>query len=212
MAEIVKEETDIIKGETAVPDKAPKEKMDIPRLWWTTRPQQKPAETQFVTHYRLVGHPLTKDSKSKLGEYLMIVAKVADAMDYEADERLLRENLHRDPPLHIRRTLDQSYFLTLEDTGARDKDQVVYRETRQGKSHYARNTRVVMVDQLWLWILGGSEWSPFRPLILSLTENRCLSKIRSLPLSPEGGAGTSLTHLVSTRACANDWFTHQTVV
>lgn len=79
-------------------------------------------------------------------------------MDYEADERLLRENLHLDPPLHIRRTLDQSYFLTLEDTGIRDKDQVVYRETRAGRSFHSHNTRVVMVDQLWLWILDGSEY------------------------------------------------------
>jgi hypothetical protein len=141
----------------------------------------------------------------------MTVAKVADAMDYEADERLLRDNLHEDPPLHIRRTLDQSYFLTLEDTRARDKDQVVYRETREGKSHYTRNTRIVMVDQLWLWILNNSELSPVRPITLSLTKNRCLSKIRSLPLFLEDGAGTSLTHLVSTRACANDWLIYQTI-
>lgn len=77
-------------------------------------------------------------------------------MDYEADERLLRENLHHNPPLHIRRTLDQSYFLTLDDTAVRDKDQVVYRETRAGRSFHTRNTRVVMVDQLWLWILDGN--------------------------------------------------------
>lgn len=89
----------------------------------------------------------------------MNIAKVADAMDYEADERLLRENLYKDPPLHIRRTLDQSYFLTLDDTENRDKDQVVYRETKAGKSFHTYNTRVVMVDQLWLWILDGSEYT-----------------------------------------------------
>jgi hypothetical protein len=94
----------------------------------------------------------------KLGEYLIAVAKVADAMDYELNERLLRKNLHNDPPMHIRRTLDQSYFLTLEDTEARDKGQVVYRGTRAGKSLHARNTRVVMVDQLWLWILDESTY------------------------------------------------------
>lgn len=62
-----------------------------------------------------------------LGPYLMSIAKIADAMDYEADERLLRDHLHQTPPLHIRRTLDQSYFWTLEDTTSRDRDQVVYR-------------------------------------------------------------------------------------
>ncbi len=104
-----------------------------------------------------------------------MVAQVADAMDYEADERLLRENLHRDPPLHIRRTLDQSYFLTLENTAIRDKDQVVWRETRAGRSFHARNTRVVMVDQLWLWILDDSEYSStaiFYMLIASLLQTQ----------------------------------------
>jgi len=81
---------------------------------------------------------------------------VADAIDYEADERLLRANLHHNPPLQIRRTLDQSYFLTLENTSHLDRDQVVYRETRKDQSFHTRNTRVVMVDQLWLWILDGN--------------------------------------------------------
>lgn len=81
-------------------------------------------------------------------------------MDYDADERLLRESQHQDPPMHIRRTHDPSYFLTLDDTGTRDKDQVVYRETKVGRSSHTRNTRVVMVDQLWLCILDDSKF-PF---------------------------------------------------
>ena len=39
------------------------------------------------------------DKKAKLGQYLFNLARVADAIDYEADERLLRENLHLNPPL-----------------------------------------------------------------------------------------------------------------
>ncbi len=75
-------------------------------------------------------------------------------MNYEADERLLRHSLQdmSDSPLHIRRTLDQSYFLTLEDTTIRDRDQVVYRETTS-RTQLDYVARVVMVDQLWLWIL-----------------------------------------------------------
>lgn len=91
-----------------------------------------------------------------LGPYLMSIAKIADAMDYEADERLLRDHLHETPPLHIRRTLDQSYFWTLEDTTSRDRDQVVYRGTKGGKYW---NARIVMVDQLWLWVLDDRESS-----------------------------------------------------
>lgn len=91
-----------------------------------------------------------------LGAYLMSIAKIADAMDYEADERLLRDHLHENPPLHIRRTLDQSYFWTLEDTTSRDRDQVVYRGTKGGRFW---NARVVMVDQLWMWILDERKFT-----------------------------------------------------
>lgn len=106
----------------------------------------------------------------------MAAARVFDAMDYESDEQLLRENLNRNPPLHIRRTLDQYYFLTLDDTTARDRDQgefilfesfgatlisgdiVVYRGTKKfDKGVNSWTTRVVMVDQLWLWILDDSK-------------------------------------------------------
>lgn len=83
-------------------------------------------------------------------------------MDMELDERLVKhELLPRDPTakatepsLHIRRTLDQSYFHNLKDTSQRDRDQVVYRATKwQGNL-----ARVVMVDQLWLWILDDREF------------------------------------------------------
>lgn len=149
---------------------------------------------------------------SKIGQYLYDIAQVWDAMDYEADERLLRQSFseieQRDewdwvPPLHIRRTLDQSYFSTFEDTAARDADQVVYRQTRARKQKHPKKeeddsttpgsrhsvgspasdtavgspstnasdthtnkgglvklvgiTRVVMVDQLWMWILGDGK-------------------------------------------------------
>lgn len=91
----------------------------------------------------------------------MCLAQLWDAMDMELDERLVRHGLiSRDtngepsePLLHIRRTLDQSYFLNLKDTSQRDQDQVVYRATRG----HGTLTRVVMVDQLWLWVLDERE-------------------------------------------------------
>ena len=70
----------------------------------------------------------------------------------DADELLLRTHLLSERPIHIRRTLDQSYYWTLKDTSARDQDQVVYRATKD------QNARIVMVDQLWMWILDGSEY------------------------------------------------------
>lgn len=92
----------------------------------------------------------------------MAVARVVDQMDYCADEALLRDYVKADPPLHIRRTLDQYYFATLDDTSQRDKDQVVYRGTKAGQSLHSHGTRVVMVDQLWLWILDDSS-PPYAP-------------------------------------------------
>lgn len=105
------------------------------------------AEVSVLRRHKYEG---TKVSRSKyLGPFLMSVAKVYDAMDHESDESLLRDHLQRRPPLHVRRTLDQSYFSSFDDTGSRSRDQVVYRGTKGGNY----NTRVVMVDQLWMWIL-----------------------------------------------------------
>lgn len=99
----------------------------------------------------------------------MNVAKLWEAMDTEAEERLLKHGLDpqgidtensREPALHIRRTLDQSYFLNLDDTTRRDRDQVVYRATRLPWHVPGNLTRVVMVDQLWMWILDDCKLIP----------------------------------------------------
>lgn len=90
----------------------------------------------------------------------------------ELDERMVKcgltsENTKsnvREPLLHIRRTLDQSYFLNLKDTSQRDQDQVVYRATKGTGNH----TRVVMVDQLWLWVLDERELSIFSTQLTTL--------------------------------------------
>ncbi|TGO40726.1 hypothetical protein BHYA_0032g00050 [Botrytis hyacinthi] len=86
------------------------------------------------------------------GCYLMQAAKVYEAMDLEPDIKLLRSHLHETPPFHPRRTLDQSYYFKLENTDSRDKDQVVSRDTNERRKTNGR-TRVVMVDQLWMYIL-----------------------------------------------------------
>jgi len=50
-----------------------------------------------------------------------------------------------DHPLHLRRTLDQSYYYMLNDTRSRDLDQVV---SRYGKTRGHREPLILMVDQL----------------------------------------------------------------
>jgi hypothetical protein len=82
--------------------------------------------------------------------------------------------------LHPRRTLDQFYYYMLEDTEMRDNSQVVHRwaerqHERQHQQHLhsglgtqkARlNMHVMMVDQLWLWIIDDREGHKL-PLLLS---------------------------------------------
>lgn len=60
--------------------------------------------------------------------------------------------------LHIRRTLDQSLYHNLKNTKHRDGDQTVHRYQKmlhKGKKPDEVPFAVIMVDQLWLWILLG---------------------------------------------------------
>lgn len=57
-------------------------------------------------------------------------------------------------PTHWRRTLDRFAYYMLNSTEHRDKDQVVYRwAKRHHKRIRAKDRPVLMVDQLWLWVL-----------------------------------------------------------
>jgi hypothetical protein len=116
-----------------------------------------------------------------LAKMLFHAAKLSEAMDSYSDEKLIYENLHEDPPLHPRRTLDQSYYGALKNTEARDRDQVIYRATtpqyhdcvkneNDGKCDQCRDDikmvpRVIMVDQLWMWILDQSKSYCFSDLM-----------------------------------------------
>jgi hypothetical protein len=81
----------------------------------------------------------------------------------EKEEMLLKEYLSSEKnsghTLHIRRTLDQFLYHNLKDTIVRDADQTVRRyqeELNKEKAVDKREPfRVIMVDQLWLWILLG---------------------------------------------------------
>jgi hypothetical protein len=114
-----------------------------------------------------------------LGRVLYAAAQLFEAMEYYQEKQLLKTFLHNNPSFHPRRTLGQSYYWTLRSTKRRDRDQVVYRGTAPGKksmhSEHCKKTegestckqcwddirkvpRVIMVDQLWLWILEGGRY------------------------------------------------------
>lgn len=129
----------------------------------------------------------TPEGKRLLGRLLLCAAALSEAMNYYTDEKLIRQYLDLERPLlHPRRTLDQSYYWTLKSTQKRDRDQVVYRGTAPKPEHMhhwcekdkleknqegknivcdqcradiRKVPRVVMVDQLWLWILDESKCS-----------------------------------------------------
>jgi hypothetical protein len=71
-------------------------------------------------------------------------------------ELLLHEQLFLQRPMHDRRTLDQSYFYNLRKVAYRDDDQVIGQHTLRYESEQRDNQRkMMMVDQLWMWVIDG---------------------------------------------------------
>ncbi|KAE9362676.1 hypothetical protein N431DRAFT_144786 [Stipitochalara longipes BDJ] len=110
----------------------------------------------------------TEGERQKLNSIVSNV-KVNKILESPIDERSISEKPDRyeklvwtyllnEHPLHIRRTLDQSYYGVLASTEDRDKDQVPFKFF---KEHYqdeakAKQYPVLMVDQLWLWVLNDN--------------------------------------------------------
>ncbi len=115
--------------------------------------------TRTLSGAKVEDLPLSEIGK-KLLPGAIIFAEQEAAKNADADEMLLRKHLLSERPVHIRRTLDQSYYWTLKNTSTRDRDQVVYRATNQ-EDQIPRIPRIVMVDQLWMWILDGSRFHSF---------------------------------------------------
>ncbi|KAK0101622.1 hypothetical protein ONS95_006785 [Cadophora gregata] len=81
------------------------------------------------------------------------IAELAQTSRSADDKLVLSYMFHETAPMHFRRTLDQYYYYTLPTTEARDKDQVV---TRYFERTWPGDDKLVlMVDQLWLWILDN---------------------------------------------------------
>lgn len=87
-----------------------------------------------------------------------------------------------EPPIHIRRTLDQFGYPNLRSTVARDDDQMLWKRTRKvinlndelgnsiplgdrsdSQSRTFVDGKVLMVDQLWLWIVDQKTVVTFFP-------------------------------------------------
>jgi hypothetical protein len=90
-----------------------------------------------------------------LAQYLIDAARLYEGMSTFRDRRMLKDYLYKTPPLHPRRTLDQSHYWTLRSTRVRDRDQVVYRQTSMDVelTHKLRKIRLEQPSNqgLWAW-------------------------------------------------------------
>lgn len=123
----------------------PSHKVQIPYLNWATE-----AERDKLNH---IIHIVSEEYKSGTSPDETAIAAKTDRY-----EKLLWAYLYNDHPLHVRRTLDQSYYSTLQDTRRRDSDQVpkkYIKKTFPG----IKAMPVLMVDQLWAWILDDRKFS-----------------------------------------------------
>jgi hypothetical protein len=122
-------------------------------------------------------------SRNRLGQLLIDAARLYEEMANCRDKKLLKKYLHNEVPLHPHRTLDQYYYWIRNTSKNWDRDQVMYRSTTPGGFHeydphigkwpqhdgqgittemgcddcranIRRTSRLVMVDQLWMWILN----------------------------------------------------------
>jgi len=110
-----------------------------------------------------------------------VMRKPADAEGKDETTLLVQSyDSHENSPLHCRRTLDQFTYYMLEDTNKRDNTQVIFKwaakvEEKRAKkstkslrldSHPSPQQQqpprhheypVLMIDQLWLWVLEDEE-------------------------------------------------------
>jgi hypothetical protein len=82
--------------------------------------------------------------------------------------RYLDHGAHCHGSLHVRRSLDQYYYDTQDDTDERDKDQIVYKYTKSHGLDLVKKKKavVMMVDQMWLWVLEDANIREFRFILI----------------------------------------------
>ncbi|KAI0000093.1 hypothetical protein F4779DRAFT_604959 [Xylariaceae sp. FL0662B] len=128
--------------------------------------------------------------------------KVTEGLETVTRNYLFYKHNDNDLPLHPRRTLDQSYYYMLKDTAYRDRTQVVARWNHATyKNSIAATSRVprpkkhniLMVDQLWLWIIPSTNQSDPDTVITCFPQRTgavpsYLDDIRSCVLSDEYGS------------------------
>src|SRR5436305_2062569 len=119
----------------------------MPYLHWTTSKRQA-ERSQLIKEL------------SAITNYKRPAWEELNKSDEPIKTKLIRAFLFHNPPLHLRKTLDQFYYNTLPDTetDVRNTDQVVYKYAIKHLQQPDRRIppKIIMVNQLWLWIINGS--------------------------------------------------------
>lgn len=102
----------------------------------------------YVHHEKIQSYAAMRDlvELSQNGENLPSTASSRDKLFYS--------HLAKSGRLQIRRSLDQAFYWTLKDTRRRDEDQVIDRYAKEHLGQSAEQRSLLMVDQLWLWLLN----------------------------------------------------------
>ncbi|PYH43161.1 uncharacterized protein BP01DRAFT_301792 [Aspergillus saccharolyticus JOP 1030-1] len=129
------------------------------------------------TYSNLVHRRKMVEERLKQGRFRPVPHNISTA---SLESKLIWKLLGNEPPIHIRRTLDQFGYPNLRSTVARDDDQMLWKRTKKkvnlsefnsallvednsGNTGPFMDGKVLMVDQLWLWIVDERTVVTFFP-------------------------------------------------
>jgi len=138
-------------------------------------------QLHWDTYRNLVQRRKVIEDRLQQGRSRPIPSRIAKS---GLETQLIWQYLGCEPPIHFRRTLDQYGYPNLRSTVARDDDQMLWKRTRRAvhlddqlRSYIGRTDddpddpertvfmdgNVLMVDQLWLWIVDQKTIVTFFP-------------------------------------------------
>ncbi|RAL15292.1 uncharacterized protein BO97DRAFT_463290 [Aspergillus homomorphus CBS 101889] len=129
------------------------------------------------TYSNLVHRRKMVEERLRQGRFRPVPHNISTA---SLESKLIWKLLGNEPPIHIRRTLDQFGYPNLRSTVARDDDQMLWKRTKKKVNPSEFNSallvesnsenqgpfmdgKVLMVDQLWLWIVDEKTVVTFFP-------------------------------------------------
>ncbi|KAF7117440.1 hypothetical protein CNMCM5793_006385 [Aspergillus hiratsukae] len=136
------------------------------------------SQLHWDTYWNIIQRRKVVEDRLRQGRSRPVPDKISKA---HLESKLIWKFLGSEPPIHIRRTLDQFGYPNLRATTARDDDQMLWKRTRRpinlkdeigdsvrtdsdsGVPDVFEDGKVLMVDQLWLWILDQRTVVTFFP-------------------------------------------------